>query len=44
MVRIHNLPDLAYFNHSQHVVAGGLECQDVMVLLKKWMRFIKKKN
>ncbi len=27
-VRIHNLPDLAYFNHSQHVVAGGLECQD----------------
>ena len=27
-VRIHNLPDHAYFNHSQHVVAGGLECQD----------------
>lgn len=27
-VRIHNLPDLAYFNHAQHVVAGGLECQD----------------
>ena len=27
-VRIHNLPDPAYFNHSQHVVAGGLECQD----------------
>ena len=26
-VRIHNLPDLAYFNHSQHVVAGGIECQ-----------------
>lgn len=26
-VRIHNLPDLAYFNHSQHVVAGNLECQ-----------------
>lgn len=26
-VRIHNLPDLAYFNHQQHVVAGGLECQ-----------------
>ena len=26
-VRIHNLPDLAYFNHSQHTVAGGLECQ-----------------
>ena len=27
-VRIHNLPDLAYFNHSQHVVAGGVECQE----------------
>lgn len=27
-VRIHNLPDLSYFNHAQHVVAGGLECQE----------------
>ena len=27
-VRIHNLPDLAYFNHSQHVSVGGLECQE----------------
>ena len=26
-VRIHNLPDLAYFNHSQHVNVAGLECQ-----------------
>lgn len=26
-VRIHNLPDLAYFNHSQHTNVGGLECQ-----------------
>ncbi|WP_456460688.1 c-type cytochrome [Reichenbachiella sp.] len=26
-VRIHNLPDLAYFNHSQHVQVGGVECQ-----------------
>lgn len=26
-VRIHNLPDHAYFNHAQHVVVGGLECQ-----------------
>ncbi len=26
-VRVHNLPDLAYFNHSQHVVAGQVECQ-----------------
>ncbi|MBV6647824.1 MAG: c-type cytochrome [Cyclobacteriaceae bacterium] len=26
-VRVHNLPDLAYFNHSQHVQVGGIECQ-----------------
>jgi len=26
-VRIHNLPDLAYFNHSQHVKVGGIACQ-----------------
>lgn len=25
--RIHNLPDLAYFNHSQHVAVGEIECQ-----------------
>ncbi|MBU2907630.1 MULTISPECIES: c-type cytochrome [Arenibacter] len=26
-VRIHNLPDFAYFNHSQHVSVAGIECQ-----------------
>jgi mono/diheme cytochrome c family protein len=26
-VRIHNLPDLAYFNHSQHVNVAGVICQ-----------------
>ncbi|WP_083321107.1 cytochrome c3 family protein [Hymenobacter glacialis] len=26
-VRIHNLPDLAYFNHSQHTQVAGLQCQ-----------------
>lgn len=26
-VRIHNLPDLAYFNHSQHVKVAGIKCQ-----------------
>ena len=26
-VRIHNLPDHVYFNHAQHVTAGGIECQ-----------------
>jgi mono/diheme cytochrome c family protein len=27
-VRVHNLPDLAYFNHSQHTKVGGLECKN----------------
>ena len=27
-IRIHNLPDLAYFNHSQHVSVAGVECQE----------------
>lgn len=27
-VRIHNLPDFAYFNHSQHVTVAGLACQE----------------
>ena len=26
-VRIHNLPDLVYFNHQQHVKVGGIECE-----------------
>lgn len=26
-VRVHNLPALAYFNHSQHTKVGGVECQ-----------------
>ncbi len=26
-VRVHNLPDFAYFNHSQHVEVGKIECQ-----------------
>ncbi|MCB0643572.1 MAG: cytochrome c3 family protein, partial [Phaeodactylibacter sp.] len=26
-VRIHNLPDHVYFNHSQHVTVGKVECQ-----------------
>lgn len=26
-VRIHNLPDHVYFNHSQHVKAGQVQCQ-----------------
>ncbi|TXI14166.1 MAG: c-type cytochrome [Pedobacter sp.] len=26
-IRIHNLPDFAYFNHSQHVKVAGVKCQ-----------------
>jgi len=26
-VRVHNLPDLAYFNHAQHVSVGQIACQ-----------------
>jgi len=27
-VRVHNLPDFAYFNHSQHVTVAGVRCQE----------------
>ncbi|OIQ29446.1 MAG: cytochrome C [Bacteroidetes bacterium MedPE-SWsnd-G2] len=26
-IKIHNLPDFVYFNHSQHVMVGGIQCQ-----------------
>ena len=26
-IRVHNLPDFVYYNHSQHVTVGKLECQ-----------------
>lgn len=26
-VRVHNLPDFAYYNHSQHVMVGKIDCQ-----------------
>jgi mono/diheme cytochrome c family protein len=26
-IRVHNLPDFAYFNHAQHTNVGGVECQ-----------------
>jgi mono/diheme cytochrome c family protein len=27
-IRVHNLPDHAYFNHAQHVAAGKIDCTD----------------
>jgi hypothetical protein len=42
-VRVHNLPDLVYFNHSQHVVVGKVACQtchgpvqDTMTVAKQY--------
>jgi len=26
-IRVHNLPDFAYYNHSQHVTVAGIKCQ-----------------
>jgi hypothetical protein len=26
-IRVHNLPDHVYFNHSQHVTAGKIDCR-----------------
>ncbi|MCC6937306.1 MAG: c-type cytochrome [Flavobacteriales bacterium] len=27
-IKVHNLPDLAFFSHAQHVAVGKLECQE----------------
>ena len=27
-IRVHNLPDHAYFNHAQHTAVAGLECKN----------------
>lgn len=27
-VKVHELPDLAYFNHSQHTNVAGMECEE----------------
>ncbi len=41
-IRIHNLPDHAYFNHSQHVKVGKLACQtchgpiEKMEVVQQW--------
>jgi hypothetical protein len=41
-VRVHNLPDLAYFNHSQHVKVGGVECQECHVGIKSMDGYVQK--
>ena len=38
-VKIHNLPDLAYFNHAQHVRVGKVQCQTCHGPIQgRWMR------
>ena len=27
-IKVHNMPDHVYFNHSQHVTVGGIECEN----------------
>jgi hypothetical protein len=34
-IKVHNLPDHVYFNHSQHVVVGKIECATCHGDLKK---------
>lgn len=34
-VRVHNLPDLAYFNHAQHTTVGGQDCENCHGDVKK---------
>ena len=41
-VRVHNLPDLAYFNHSQHVKVGGVECQECHVGIEQMDGYVQK--
>lgn len=42
-VRIHNLPDLSYFNHSQHVTVGQIECQECHGAIEE-MDVVKQEN
>jgi cytochrome c2 len=35
-IRIHNLPDHVYFNHSQHVRAGKVQCQTCHGPVQEW--------
>ncbi len=42
-VKVHNLPDLSYFNHSQHVTVGQLECQECHGAIEE-MDVVKQEN
>ena len=34
--KVHNLPDHVYFSHQQHVVVGGLQCQNCHGDVETW--------
>lgn len=42
-IKVHNLPDHVYFNHSQHVVVGKLDCTNCHGDVKK-MTTVEQKN
>lgn len=42
-VKVHNLPDHVYFNHSQHVVVGKLQCTQCHGNVKE-MKTVEQKN
>lgn len=39
-IRVHNVPDHAYFNHAQHVNAGNIECEECHGEVEKMDRII----
>jgi hypothetical protein len=39
-VRVHNLPDHVYFNHAQHVTAGGINCTECHGEVKEMDRIV----
>ena len=43
-VKVHNLPDLVYFNHSQHVQAGKVKCQECHGPVEKMNRVVEYKE
>ncbi len=43
-IRVHNLPDFAYFNHSQHVRVGKVSCQSCHGEVEKMERVTQVKN
>ncbi len=43
-VKVHNLPDHVYFNHSQHVQAGKVKCQECHGPVEKMNRVVEYKE